>query len=111
MYCNTISEVQKVVAALLFTNESHITLNFVDVQMQRGSQDSGLFAIAFATALCLGKKPGQLCFDQDRMHTHLLKCIESQEGGDHITNMGPISLGIWGLVGGPISPMRGGGSY
>ena len=47
--------------------------------MQRGSQDRGLFAIAFATVLCLGKQPGQLCFDQDRMCTHLLKCIESQE--------------------------------
>ena len=47
--------------------------------MQRGSQDCSLFAIAFATALCLGKQPGRLCFDQDRMCTHLLKCIESQE--------------------------------
>ena len=27
MYCNTTSEVQKIVAALLFTNESHITSN------------------------------------------------------------------------------------
>ena len=26
-------------------------------------------------------------------------------GGTISLNMGPISLGIWGLVGGPISPM------
>ena len=77
MYCNTTSEVQKVVAALLFTNESHITSNLCKCNVAH--KTTVIFAIAFATALCLGKQPGQLCFDENRMCTHLLKCIESQE--------------------------------
>ena len=75
MYCNTTSEVRKLVAALLFTNESHITSNLCKCNVAH--KTTVFFAIAFATALCLGKQPGQLCFDQDRMCTHLLKCIES----------------------------------
>ena len=79
MYCNTTPEVKKIVAAILFTKLPRITLKFVDVQMQCGTQDCGLFAIAFATALCLGKQPGQLTFHQDQMRSHLLRCLESQD--------------------------------
>ena len=79
MYCNTTPEVKKIVAAILFTKLPRITLNFVHVQMQCGTQDCGLFAIAFATALCLGKQPGQLTFHQDQMRSHLLLCLESQD--------------------------------
>ena len=35
MYCNTTSEVQKVVAALPFTNESHITSNLWSEERER----------------------------------------------------------------------------
>ena len=79
MYCNTTPEVKKIVAALLFTRQPKITLIFVDVQMQCGAQDCGLFAIAFATTLCFGKQPGQLTFNQDEMWAHLLYCLEKQE--------------------------------
>ena len=79
MYCNTTPEVKKIVAAILFTKLPRITLKFVHVQMQCGTQDCGFFAIAFATALCLEKQPGQLAFYQDQMRSHLLLCLESQD--------------------------------
>ena len=40
--------------ALLASPSSHITLKFVDVQMQLGIYDCGLFAVAFATTLVYG---------------------------------------------------------
>ena len=40
------------------------SINFLIVQMQIGSSDSGLFAAAFATSLCCGFNPAQV------QHTH-----------------------------------------
>ena len=47
----------------------------MSVHMQAGGCDCGLFAIAFATALSLGKHPGQYLFDQGKMRRHLWNCF------------------------------------
>ena len=51
----------------------------MDVQMQSGTYDCGLFAIAFATALVGGEHPGKFLFNQDSMRQHLIKCLELGE--------------------------------
>ena len=51
----------------------------MDVPIQSGSYDCGLFAIAFATALALGEKPELFFFDQWNMRAHLRQCLESGE--------------------------------
>jgi len=48
----------------------------MDVQCQSGSNDCGLFSVAFATALCFGKQPENIPYNQSLMRSHLLKCIE-----------------------------------
>ena len=53
------------------TQHPVITLKFVDVQMQSGTYDCGLFAIAHATALALGEQPGNYLYDQPKMRKHL----------------------------------------
>ena len=65
------------IAALLFTPEHNITVAFMNVQQQTGVQDCGLFAIAFATALCQGVDPTTCSFNQSTMRNHLLQCFES----------------------------------
>ena len=45
------------VTSLLFTERSTIKIKFINVQIQYGSSDSGLFAVAFATSLCEGIDP------------------------------------------------------
>ena len=60
------------IARLLNTEEASITVNFMDVQMQSGGYDCGLFSIAFATALVFGEQPGCSLFDQKEMGVHLL---------------------------------------
>ena len=47
--------------------------------MQFGGTDCGVFAVAFATSLALGKAPGQFHFDQQRMRQHLFNCLESRK--------------------------------
>ena len=66
------------IAALLFTQAKAITLNFPDVQVQRGSSDCGLFSIAFAMTLCTGFDPVEIKYDQKLFRDHLLQCIQNQ---------------------------------
>ncbi len=67
------------IATLLATEHSSFQLNYINVQMQSGSNDCGLFAIAFATALVFAEKPGTFFFDQAEMRKHLLKCLITRE--------------------------------
>ena len=69
------------VSALQFTNrvQSFFPLRYIDMVMQTGSADCGLFALASATALANGEEPGSLVFKQKEMRPHLVKCLEAGE--------------------------------
>ena len=79
MYPTTSTHVKHQIASLLATTQNTIRLRHMDVQMQSGGYDCGLFAIAFATALVHGEQPGRFLFDQDKMRHHLLKCLQEGE--------------------------------
>ena len=64
------------IASLIQTEEPEISLKFVDVPVQAGTYDCGLFAVAFATALALGIRPKECQFNQPEMRKHLFKCLE-----------------------------------
>ena len=66
---------KKEIAAMLFTTSKQITLNFMDVQSQRGGSDCGLFSIAFATSLCFGSDPVHVNYLQGGLRSHLLSCL------------------------------------
>lgn len=68
---------QKLVADIMQSRERAIEVRYVDVQWQSGACDCGLFALAFATCLCSGQDPVALNFDQGKMRSHLLSCLES----------------------------------
>ena len=58
--CSTVPEkVKSQISSLLCTRERSVRLQFVDVVKQAGVNDCGVFAVAYATALCLGKSPGK----------------------------------------------------
>ena len=66
------------VACLMRVSEPNLTLTFADVQMQAGGSDCGVFALAFATAICYGHSPGKFHFDQQRMRAHSIECLEKK---------------------------------
>ena len=72
------SHLMNQIAALLATPKPAITVKYMDTQMQCGSTDCGIFAIAFAVALANGEQPGGLHFEQPQMRKHLMHCLESQ---------------------------------
>ena len=67
------------IAALLATEEQMVTAKFMDVQMQCGGSDCGLFSISFATALVFGEQPGHFLFDHKKMRSHLMHCFEQKQ--------------------------------
>ena len=78
LYCSVSSSVKAQIACLLATKKEKIELKFIDVQMQSGKYDCGLFAVAFATALVHGQQPGKFMFDQQAMRKHLRLCLQNK---------------------------------
>ena len=56
-----------------------VTFLVDDVQQQEGGEDCGLFAIAFATLLCVGRDPTKECFDKKIMRRELTKSLEEED--------------------------------
>ncbi|KAL5501981.1 hypothetical protein EMCRGX_G008666 [Ephydatia muelleri] len=66
------------IASIVCTPKDIIKRTYVDVQMQQGCDDCGLFAIAFATSLARGEQPGSFFYQQKAMRKHLVDCLEKQ---------------------------------
>ena len=54
-----------------------VTLVNEKVQRQVGSNDCGLFALAFATDLCNGLDPVNQRYEQGSMRQHYVSCLEN----------------------------------
>ena len=65
----------KVIAEILYTFNKLMVIEYADMPFQCGSDDCGLFAIAYACSICNGKDPSQENFTQ-KMRSHLLKGLE-----------------------------------
>ena len=52
-----------------------VSKTFAEIQVQCGSSDRGLFALAFATSLCAGKNPERINYVQHLFLEHLVKCL------------------------------------
>ena len=62
---------------LLQPCQSEAVIEMMDVQTQSGGNDCGLFAIAFAVALCNGTSPCDSTFTQSLMRSHLSGCLQN----------------------------------
>ena len=65
-------------ACLLQTKSPSFVLKYIDMHKQDGSNDCGIFSIAYSVALCLGEQPGPFLFHQKVMRKHLLECLHNQ---------------------------------
>ena len=46
---------------------------------QKGSDDCGLFALAYAIEICQGKNPANLIYNQLLMRSHFNTCIKNDK--------------------------------
>ena len=66
----------KLISALLQAQENQFSVEVVDVQMQEGSHDCGLFAVVYITSICNGQDPA--VYKQNAMRKHILNSIEDR---------------------------------
>ena len=78
LYATVGDHVKSQIASLLCTQDHAIQLKFVNVVKQAGGFDCRVFAIAYATTLCLGESPGKYSFHQAKMRSHLKQCLENE---------------------------------
>ena len=73
----TLTETLRQISAdLMHSVGKQITVQYGNVQYQKGSQDCGLFAIAFACEICFGKDPSSVKFVQSTMRQHFIEGLE-----------------------------------
>ena len=61
----------------LHTDQNEIKVNIMNMQVQSGTCDCGLFALTTATSLVNGIHPGAIMFKQSEMRRHLYDCFRS----------------------------------
>ena len=70
--------VQQNISQFLYCSDAEITIEMKSVQQQSpGSNNCGLFAIAFATSLAFGQDPTNVTYNEQSLRTHLLHCIDN----------------------------------
>ena len=79
LYSSAGTRLEAQFASLIQTEKPEISLEFVDVTVQAGTYDCGLFAVAFATALALGIRPEEFEFNQLEMRKNLYQCFEKRK--------------------------------
>ena len=67
------------IAAILCSPKKEIKINYIDVPLQEGFSDCGVFSIAYATVLAYGKQLGGCFLEQGVMLTHLTQCLQRQD--------------------------------
>ena len=72
-YCD--EETEYVIAKLFQCGPKKVTVKVAHSQKQKGSNDCGLYAIAFATAIAHEMNPGRLKLKQEAMRPHLVNCF------------------------------------
>ena len=55
--------------------DSTLEIENVSVQQQKGRTKCGVFAVAYAVEVCLGRNPQYSLFDQTKMRPHLYECL------------------------------------
>ena len=73
MHAKTVDVINNI---FMITDETKIDLK--RMQIQKGSQYCGLFAIAKATALLNGLDMSQITFHQEDMRQHLISCFTAK---------------------------------
>lgn len=73
----TVDEETKCTLMNLFKTVGKFKFISVDMQVQEGNVDCGLFAIAVATDLAYRNDPANVIFEQEKMGSHVLENLES----------------------------------
>ena len=71
------TSIEMSVSNMLRSPESSISIKLMNSDIHPNTNDCGVYAIAFAVSLALGKEPAYLHFENSKMRSHLLNCLQS----------------------------------
>ena len=71
------TSIEMSVSNMLRSPESSISIKLMNSDIQPNTNDCGVYAIAFAVSLAFGKEPAYLHFENSKMRSHLLNCLQS----------------------------------
>ena len=74
---STLLQVSKIYNSTVPKHESSLKIRKLSVQQQRGSLDCGVFSVAYAVEICMGRNPQHALFDQEKMRQHLYLCLSN----------------------------------
>ena len=67
---------QTIIARYLKSSSSTIRIKLINVALQKGSTDCGLYAIAMLTSIAHKEDPAYVIYDQQELRTHLKECFD-----------------------------------
>ena len=73
MYASLTSSTVRIIASLMYSSTSQLTIRMMDVGRQSNSSDCGVLAIAFAYDVCCGIDPCKRKYDHKSIRPHLAK--------------------------------------
>ena len=73
---NISSDTVKQNCSIVHSQKKSIEIEIMDVLKQHGSTDCDLFALAYATSLCLGELPTERRYNQGELRAHLSSVFE-----------------------------------
>ncbi|PIK57973.1 hypothetical protein BSL78_05118 [Apostichopus japonicus] len=68
----------QLITSMMMSMDPQITILVMDVTQQQDSRSCGVYALAFASALCLHIEPSTLNFSQSRMYPDLKRCLQEE---------------------------------
>ena len=77
-YSRPSKDTEILLAKLINTDKSAITVKMANVTKQSGSSDCGLYAIAYITHIAFGLNPSLHVFNQSSTRQHFLKFLENK---------------------------------
>lgn len=75
--CDPDSSVIRQVCTVLNSSARNVMIKIINVQQQCGSNECGLFALAFASDLCAHRDPFTRVYFESKFRSHLLTCFVS----------------------------------
>ena len=76
MYKSLRPSITHIIANLVCTTLTELTIQMMDVQKQDNGLDCGVLAIAIAYDLCAGYDLGQVQYDSNKIRPHLMACLK-----------------------------------
>ena len=79
MHGGPLSDHEKIIADIMQSMEEKLKIKILNVQLQHGGADCGLFALANITAILQGVSCTSVYFGQKLMRSHLTKCLQLKD--------------------------------